>query len=128
MNKAELLGRATKDVILYQTSDGQSYCRFSIAVNRYVKNGENKTDFIDILVWSKMAENCARYLKKGSQVAVVGSIQTGNYTDKNGVKHQTFNVVAENVEFLTPYSKSDDNSNGATDLDNFKAVDDTLPF
>ena len=80
MNKVFLIGRLTQDPQASSFESGHSYCRFSIAVNRaYSRDGENKADFINIITWDALAQNCVKYLVKGSQVAVVGSIQTGSY-------------------------------------------------
>ena len=80
MNKVFLIGRLTQDPTASSFESGHSYCRFSIAVNRpYSRDGENRADFINIITWDSLAQNCVKYLVKGSQVAVVGSIQTGSY-------------------------------------------------
>ncbi|MBR2371536.1 MAG: single-stranded DNA-binding protein [Clostridia bacterium] len=102
MNKAILIGRLTADPELQTTSSGVDVCRFSLAINRPFKsqNGETQADFLNIVVWRAAAQNCYKYLKKGSQCAVVGSIQTRSYEDNNGVKRYVTEIVAENVEFL----------------------------
>ena len=100
MNKVFLIGRLTRDPQASTTDSGRSLCRFSIAVDRYSRDRENSVDFINIITWNDLASNCVKYLQKGSQVAVMGSIQTGSY-EKDGVKRQTFDVRADQVEFLT---------------------------
>ncbi len=101
MNKVFLIGRLTQDPTTSSFDSGHSYCRFSIAVNRaYSRDGENKADFINIITWDALAQNCVKYLVKGSQVAVVGSIQTGSY-ERDGVRRTTFDIRADQVEFLS---------------------------
>ena len=102
MNKVLLVGNLTKDPELTTTTNGISVCRFSIAVSRrYVgASGERETDFINIVVWRKQAENCKNYINQGSQVAIDGRIQTRNYEDQNGQKRYVTEVVADNVQFL----------------------------
>ena len=102
MNKAILIGRLTADPELQTTSSGVDVCRFSLAINRPFKSqsGETQADFLNIVVWRAAAQNCYKYLKKGSQCAVVGSIQTRSYEDNNGIKRYVTEIVAENVEFL----------------------------
>lgn len=102
MNKVFLIGRLTKDPEIRYTTNGTAVTSFTIAINRKVLNqqGEREADFIPIIVWSKTAENCHKYLAKGRQVAVAGRIQTGSYDGKDGTKHYTTEVVAEEVQFL----------------------------
>ena len=102
MNKCILVGNLTRDPELSQTSSGISFCRFSIAVNRgYTNaNGERETDFINIVTWRGLAENCGKYLAKGRKVAICGQIQTRSYEDKEGAKRYSTEVVADDVEFL----------------------------
>ena len=117
MNKAMLIGRITTKPELRTTSSGTPYTRFSIAINRQYANedGERETDFINILVWRKKAENVCNYLDKGSQVAIEGGIQTGSYTDKDGNYRTSFEIVADNVQFL---EKKKEN----TPLDDFSNI------
>ena len=102
MNKCILVGNLTRDPELSQTSSGISLCRFSIAVNRSYSNanGEREVDFINIVTWRGLAENCGKYLAKGRKVAVCGQIQTRSYEDKEGAKRYSTEVVADDVEFL----------------------------
>lgn len=101
MNRSMLIGRLTQDPQAATLDSGHSYCRFTIAVNRpYSKDKDQTADFINIIAWDGLAQNCAKYLKKGSQVAVVGSIQTGSY-EKDGIKRNTFDIRADSVEFLS---------------------------
>ena len=129
MNKVFLIGNLTKDPELNQTTNGIAYCRFTLAVSRtYSKDGRRDTDFLNIIVWRTQAENCAKYLKKGSKAAVVGSIQTSSYDGKDGTKRYTTDIVAEVVQFLSTRNDNDvrEESNGFDDL---KPVnDDDLPF
>lgn len=104
MNKVILIGNLTRDPELSETPSGIPVCRFSIAVSRdYASSdGNRETDFFNITVWRGRAENCGKYLKKGNKVAVVGSLQTRSYEDKDGIKRNVIDVVANEVEFLTP--------------------------
>ena len=106
MNKALLVGRITTKPELRTTSSGIPFTRFSVAINRpFTNNGERTADFINILVWRKQAENVCNFLDKGSQVAIEGRIQTGSYTDKDGNNRTSFEVVADNVQFLDSRSQ-----------------------
>ena len=102
MNVVVLIGRLTRDTELSYTPNTQTaVCRFDIAVDRPRGQGEDQNaDFIRITAWGKQAETCDRYLSKGRQVAVRGRIQTGSYTNREGQKVYTTEVVAENVKFL----------------------------
>ena len=106
MNKVILIGNLTRDPELTETPSGIAVCRFSIAVSRDYANAEGtrETDFFNITVWRGRAENCGKYLKKGNKVAVVGSLQTRSYEDKDGIKRNVTDIVASEVEFLTPKS------------------------
>ena len=102
MNQVILIGRLARDPELSYTPNTQSaVCRFTIAVDRPRRNGEDAgADFIRITVWGRQAETCDRYLSKGRQVAVEGRIQTGSYKNREGVTVYTTDVVADRVEFL----------------------------
>ncbi len=104
MNKVFLVGNLTRDPELSTTPNGVSVCRFSIAVNRNYtnSNGEREVDFINIITWRGIADNCYKYLNKGNKVAVSGAIQTRSYEDKDGNKKYVTEVVADEVEFLSP--------------------------
>lgn len=111
MNKALLVGRITTKPELRTTSSGIPFTRFSVAINRpFTNNGERTADFINILVWRKQAENVCNFLDKGSQVAIEGRIQTGSYTDKDGNNRTSFEVVADNVQFLDSKSQRNNES------------------
>lgn len=101
LNRVVLMGRLTTDPELRQTATGVSVLSFSIAVDRTYsgKSGERQTDFINLVAWRQTAEFISRYFAKGQMIAVDGSIQTRNYTDKQGNKRTAFEVVVENVSF-----------------------------
>lgn len=136
MNKVILVGNLTRDPELSETPNGVAVCRFSIAVSRdYASSdGTRETDFFNITVWRGRAENCGKYLKKGNKVAVVGSLQNRSYEDKDGIKRNITDVVANEVEFLTPKSaqNSDDDAPVAQvkrERPQLEAIDDNqLPF
>jgi single-strand DNA-binding protein len=103
MNKVFLIGNLTRDPELTETSGGVSVCHFAIAVNRSYTSadGERQTDFFNVTAWRGLAENIARYTKKGSKVAVSGSVQIRNYEDNQGARRTAVDVIAQDVEFLT---------------------------
>jgi len=102
MNRIILIGRLTADPELRYTASGTAVAQFTLAVNRQRsnQNGEREADFINIVVWQKLGELCAQYLRKGRQAAVDGRLQIRSYENKEGQKVRVAEVVAENVQFL----------------------------
>lgn len=128
MNTVSLVGRLTRDPEVRYTSTQMAVARFSIAIDRPAKEGgEKQTDFPNIVVFGKQAENCERYLAKGRKVAINGRIQTGSYTDKEGRKVYTTDVVANYVEFLDSASQQAKPEQGEQ-VEGFKQADDDIPF
>lgn len=100
MNKIIIIGRLTSDPNLKATSSGIAVCSFTVAVNRPKNSkGESPADFIPVVVWREQGEACAKYLTKGSRVAVCGAMQSRTY-EKDGNKRMIYEVQAERVEFL----------------------------
>ena len=137
MNKVILVGNLTRDPELSETPNGVAVCRFSIAVSRDYANsdGTRETDFFNITVWRGRAENCGKYLKKGNKVGIVGSLQNRSYEDKDGNKRTVTDVIANEVEFLTPKSAQGGDSEDAPAVQarrerpQLEAIDDNqLPF
>lgn len=108
LNCAVIMGRLTADPELRTTPNGISVTSFSVAVDRsYQRAGEDRqTDFINVVAWRNTAEFVSRYFRKGSMIAVQGSIQTRNYEDRNGNKRTAFEIVADNVSFCGSKSES----------------------
>jgi single-strand DNA-binding protein len=98
LNKIILIGRLTRDPELKYTPNGVAVCSFTLAVDR--KYNKNDTDFIDIVVWRGLAENCANYLHKGRLTAVEGRLQVRTYETQEGQKRKVAEVVADDVRFL----------------------------
>lgn len=117
MNKVILLGRLTAKPELKYTQSNTPYTRFSIAVNRNIRNAEgqweNKADFINVVAWQRNAENIAKFFDKGNMISIEGRIQTGSYDDKDGNKRYTTDVALENFEFVE--SKSARAASAGTD-------------
>lgn len=111
MNKVYMIGNLTRDPELSETSSGVAFCRFAIAVNRPFANsdGNREVDFFNVVVWRGLAENCGKFLKKGSKVAVVGSLQNRAYEDKDKNKRTSTEIVASEVEFLSTNRDGDAN-------------------
>lgn len=141
MNKVFLIGNLGADPELRSTGSGISVCTFRIGVSRRFKdaNGESQTDWINIVAWRQLGELCARYLSKGRKVAVSGSLQSRSYEDKTGAKRVAYEVVAEDVEFLTPRSEGNaapsqanpsfNNDSFDQDIAGFTEMEDSnLPF
>ena len=102
LNKVIIMGRLTRDPDFKQTQSGVAICKFSVAVERQFKDsktGERLTDFLDCTAFRGTAEFISRYFGKGNMILVEGNIQNNNYTDNNGVKHYSNNIMVENVSF-----------------------------
>ena len=140
MNKCIFVGNLTRDPEAQTTPNGVSFCRFPIAVNRSDSNsnGEREADFINIVAWRGLADNCAKYLSKGRKVCVCGNLQTRSYDDKDGNKRYVSEIVAEDVEFISPSGNTADGGNSSPRQTNNAGTeragltpvdeDDALPF
>ena len=118
MNKVILMGRLTRDPEIRYSQSGDSnlaIARYTLAVDRrFQRNGEQSADFISCVVFGRGAEFAEKYLKQGTKICIDGRIQTGSYTNKDGVKVYTTEVVVENQEFAE--SKNAAQSNGGADF------------
>ena len=95
------VGRLTRDPELRRTAQGEAVTSFTLAVNRnYTKDGQQQADFINCIVWRKLAENVERYCSKGSLVGVEGRIQTRNYENNQGQRIYVTEIVCDSVQFL----------------------------
>ena len=127
LNKIMLIGNLGRDPELNVTQEGTPVTKFSLAVSRTYKSstGERKeeTEWFNIVAWRQLAETCERYLHKGSKVYIEGRLQTRKYTDRNGVERTAIDVIASDMEMLTPKSAS-------TGSENYSAgsADDRDPF
>ncbi len=132
MNKCILVGNLARDPELTTTSNGVAVCRFSIAVSRRYANsdGERETDFLNIVVWRNLGENCHKFLKKGSKVGIVGNIQSRSYDATDGTKRYVTEIVAEEVEFLSTKSQDGDAPKTSNEeVTKLQPIDDDgLPF
>lgn len=109
MNKVILMGRLTKDPdIRYAQKDNSAIARYTLAVDRrFKREGEQTADFISCIAFGKTVEFTEKYLRQGTKIAVVGRLQTGSYTNKDGQKVYTTDVIVEECEFAE--SKKADN-------------------
>lgn len=143
INMVALMGRLTYDPELKTTPQGVSVIRFQVACDRnYQKAGaERQADFIDCVAWRNTAEFVSRYFHKGSMIAIEGTIQTSNFTDKNGQNRKQVEVVANQVSFCGSKSESGTNNAPAfaqpapsyasasnSDFEEIVDDDDDLPF
>ena len=109
INVVVLMGRLVADPELKQTANGASVTSFSIAVERNFANketGERTADFINIVAWRQTAEFVCKYFRKGSMIAIEGSLQSRSYEDKEGKKRTVYEVVANNVSFTGSKAES----------------------
>ena len=139
MNRAIIIGNITRDPDLRATGSGISVCTFTVAVQRRFQNqnGERQADFIPVVCWRGLADNCGRFLKKGSKVGVGGAIQTRSYDAQDGTKRYVTEIIADEVEFLDrreqsgqgDHSAPHPSTSGLDDMSFGEAVDDDeLPF
>lgn len=139
MNKVILTGNLTRDPELTTTNNGVSLCKFTIAVQKRFagQDGEREADFLPIIVWRGLADNCYKYLKKGSKVGVSGSIQTRSYDGQDGTRRYITEIVADDVEFISTRNSDGDGEEKAKPqpadkkevVNKFEPIDDdNLPF
>ena len=110
MNKLTIIGRLTRDPELRTTQDGTSVCGFTVAVNRRQRRdaqNQPEADFFRVSAWRQLGENCAKYLAKGRQVAVCGSVSVRTYQTSDGETRASLEVNADYVEFLTSRSEAE---------------------
>jgi single-strand DNA-binding protein len=124
MNQVILIGNLVRDPEMKYTQSGLAITRFTLALNRPKKDGQDQgADFINIVTFGKLAENCANYLAKGRKTAVNGRLNTGSYEDKDGKRVFTTDVVSNSVEFLEWGDKQQEVPDG------FKPADsEAIPF
>ena len=117
MNKVVLIGRLSRDPELRYTSNNTPVCQISVAISRPVsQDKEPETDFINVTIWNKQAENLVKYVKKGNQIAIEGRIQTRSYDNEEGKKVYVTEVLANHVEFIGSNSnKTNDNQTQVQD-------------
>ena len=109
MNKAIIIGRIANDLQLVNTTNNYKKCEFSIAVDRV---GTDKTDFLTIVVWNKLAENLVKYQKKGSLISVDGSNRVDKYVNENGENRYKHYILANNIQFLGTKADSQSTATG----------------
>lgn len=131
MNKIQIIGRLTADPELRSTGSGVQVCSFTVAVNRRFNRDE--TDFFPVTVWREAAVNCNKFLAKGSQVGVCGSLQIRRYDDKDGIKRTAIDLQADEVEFLSARGDSPAPTNNKqapeVEVSKLEEVDDgDMPF
>lgn len=127
MNKVIFIGRLTKDPEVKNTSSQVQFCNFTIAVDRRFKdaNGQRQADFINCVAWRQTAAFIGSYFRKGSKVAVIGSLQSRSYDDQSGQKRYVTEVVVDEVEFMD--SKNDSTQQTAVESA-LTSEDTSLPF
>ena len=125
MNKVILIGNLVRDLETRETPSGKTVANFSIAVNRPFSND---TDFFNITVWDKQAENCAKFLKKGSKVGIVGYLYNRSYEANDGTKRTITEVNATEVEFLTPKQAEEQVISVKRERPQLEEIDGNLPF
>ena len=140
MNKVILMGRLTRDpdVRYSQGEQATAIARFSLAVDRkFKRDGDQTADFIGCIAFGKLGEFAEKYLRKGTKVVVTGRIQTGSYTNKDGQKVYTTDVVVEECEFAESKNSANGNSSQSAPApssagDGFMnipdGIDEELPF
>lgn len=131
MNKIHLIGNLTRDPELRETTSGVSVCKFTVAVNRPADaDGERKPDFFNCTAWRGLAESLAKYQRKGNKVCVIGSMQLREYEDKEGIRRLAAEVLAQEVEFLTPSDRGEAVAVSKQDKRQLELLDDDedIPF
>lgn len=128
MNKVFEIGYLANDPQHQYTKSNKPVCTFRLAVARKFTNqhGVREADFFNVVAWGKLADLAAQWLRKGSRAAVIGSLQTRSYDDKEGVKRYVTEIVADEIEFLS--AAKADGAQGEDPTGFVQVDDDELPF
>lgn len=132
INRVVLVGRLTKDPELRRTGNGTAVASFTLAIDNRIKdeNGNKTTSFIPCVVWKEQAENCVRFIHKGSLVGIEGRLNQRTYENKDKVNVQVIEIICDSIQFLEP--KKDETQSATQPSENNKEVanvpDDDLPF
>lgn len=124
MNKVVLMGRLTKEPEVRRTTEDKAVARFTVAINRRGNNEE--TDFINCVAFGKTAEVIEKYFNKGNRICLSGRIQTGSYTNKDGAKVYTTDIVVEELDFVE--TKGNSATSAPVDTNGFSPIQEELPF
>lgn len=127
MNKLTIIGNLTKAPETRTTSIGKNVTTFTVAVGR---RGKDEADFFRVNAWEKLGENCQKFLDKGKKVAVVGRVSVSTYTANDGTTRANLEVMAEDIEFLSPRNEAAAKPSAKPEAEGFVEVDndDELPF
>jgi len=130
MNKFIGIGNLVKDPELKTTTNDLSVVKFTLAIPRKFKNaqGEKEVDFLNVVAWRTLADNCGKYLKKGSKCSVVGTVQNRSYEAQDGTKRYITEIVAEEVEFLSTKKEETNTKENEPELTPIDDVLTDLPF
>lgn len=129
LNVVALVGRLTRNPQLKRTTQGEAVTSFTLAVNRnYSKDGQQQADFINCIVWRKLAENVERYCSKGSLVGVEGRIQTRSYENNQGQRIYVTEIVCDSVQFLETKKAENNNQDYENVQHSFDIQDDDIAF
>lgn len=129
LNVVALVGRLTRDPQLKRTAQGEAVTSFTLAVNRnYTKDGQQQADFINCIVWRKLAENVERYCSKGSLVGVEGRIQTRSYENNQGQRVYVTEIVCDSVQFLETKKAESNNQVYNNQPNSFDISNDDIEF
>lgn len=115
MNRVTIIGNLTRDPESRTTPAGKEVCNFTVAVNRRQKDasGNNVADFFKIAAWGELGKSCQQYLAKGRKVAVVGPVSVSTYQAQDGSTKANLDVMAQEVEFLSPRENGGENAQSA---------------
>ena len=129
MNKLIIIGNVCRDPDARTTQTGISVCSFTVAVNRRRgKDEQQQTDFFRVTAWRQLGENCGKFLKKGSKVALIGTVSVSTFQGQDGTTHASLEVNAEDVEFLTPKGQNEAGQAEGNAADAAEVPNEELPF
>lgn len=134
MNQLNIIGNLTGDPTSRTTQEGRTVCNFTVAVNRRKRaDGQQEADFFRVAAWGELGTSCQKFLTKGRKVLVTGAVNVNTYTAQDGTTRASLNVLAQDVEFLSPREQGDaakpqDGGAGEVKPDLTPAADDGLPF
>lgn len=130
INRVVLVGRLTRDPELRRTGNGTAVASFTLAIDNRLKdaNGQYTTSFIPCVVWNQQAENCVRFIHKGSLVGIEGRLNQRTYQNKEGNNVQVIEVICDSVQYLDPKKQEEPSQEAPKQTAKNNVDDDSLPF